>query len=133
MKFQVAGYQSAGSYSARYLDLSEIVKDPAASKALLDNMREAELEYLEQRGKKFKILSETDITHDHYLGRMLVLELSNNVIYRNKTIVVNNRLYVLTAIVPKDDAQSAAGSVYEQLAMKFIDSFGLLVEGGKRQ
>ena len=96
-------------------------------------MRDAELEYLEQRGQKFEILRETDVAHDRYLGRMLVLELPNNVIYRNKTIVVNNRLYVLTALVPKDDAQSAAGNVYEQLSMKFIDSFGLLVEGGKSQ
>lgn len=63
----------------------------------------------------------------------MVLELPHNVICRNKTIVVNNRLYVLTAIVPKDDAQSAAGNVYEQLSLKFMDSFGLLVEGGKRQ
>lgn len=133
LKFQVVGYQSAGSYSARYVDFPEIVKDPAALKAFLDSMRDAELEYLEQRGKKFEVLSETDIAHDRYLGRMLVLELPNNVIYRNKTIIVNNRLYVLTAIVPKDDALSAARNVYEQLSMKFIDSFGLLVEGGKRQ
>jgi hypothetical protein len=40
---------------------------------------------------------------------MLVLELPNNVIYRSKTIVVNNRFYVLTAIVPKGDAQPATG------------------------
>ena len=132
LKFQVAGYQSAGSYSARYLDFPEVAKDAAASKAFLDRMRDAELQYLEQRGKKFSILSETDITHDRYLGRMLVLELPNNVIYRYKTIVVNNRLYVLTAILPKDD-QSPAGNVYEQLSRKFIDSFELLIEGGKRQ
>jgi hypothetical protein len=122
LKFQVAGYQSAGSFSARYLDFPETVKDPAALKAFLDKMRDAELEYLEQRGKKFEILSETDVAHDRYLGRMLVLELPHNVIYRSKTIVVNNRLYVLTVLVPKDDAQSAAGNVYEQLSMKFIDS-----------
>ena len=134
LKFQLAGYQSAGSYSARYMDFSETIeKDPAALKAFLDSMRDAELEYLQQRGKKFKILSETDTIHDRYLGRMLVLELPNNVIYRNKTIAVNNRLYVLTTIVPKDDAQSAAGNVYEQLSMKFIESFGLLVEAGQRQ
>jgi hypothetical protein len=133
LKFQVAGYQSAGSYSARYVDFPEIIKDPAALKVFLDNMRNAELEYLEQRGKKPKVLSETDVTHDHYLGRMLVLELPNNVIYRNKTIVVNNRLYVLTAIVPKVEAEPAVGKAYEQLALRFLDSFGLLVEGGKRQ
>ena len=133
LKFQVAGYQSAGSFSARYLDFPENVKDPAALKAFLDKMRDAELEYLEQRGKKVKVLSETDVTYDRYLGRMLVLELlPNNLIYRNKTIVVNNRLYVITALVPKDDPQ-LSGDVYERLAMKFIDSFGLLSEGGKRQ
>jgi hypothetical protein len=131
LKFQVAGYQSAGSFSARYLDFSETVKDPAALKAFLDKMRDGELEYLEQRGKKYKILSETDITYDRYFGRMLVVELLT-VIYRSKTIVVNNRLYVITALVPKDDPQ-LSGDVYERLAMKFIDSFGLLSEGEKRQ
>ena len=90
-------------------------------------MREVELEYLTQRGKLTKIISETDITHDRYSGRMLVLELTNNVIYRSKTIVVNNRLYVLAALVPKDDAR------YEQLSTKFIDSFAVLAEGGKHQ
>lgn len=70
LKFQVVGYQSAGSYSARYVDFPDVVKDPAALKALLDNLRNAELEYLEQRGKQFKIVRETDITHDRYPGRM---------------------------------------------------------------
>ena len=127
LKFQVAGYQSAASYSARYLDVAEIVKDRAALKVLLDKMRDVELEYLEQRGQKPKVLSETDITYDRYSGRMLVLELSN-VIFRNKTIVANNRLYVLTAIIPRVDAQTEAGKAYEQLPTKFIDSFSLIPE-----
>jgi hypothetical protein len=126
LTFQVAGYQSAGSYSARYMYLPEIAKGPAALKAFLDNIRDTELAYLDQRGKKPKILSETDVTYDRYAGRMLVLELPNNVIYRAKTIVVNNRLYVLTALVP-------SGNIYQHLSTKFIDSFALLVEGGKRQ
>ena len=124
-KFQVAGYQSAGSYTARYMDLPLTVKNPAPVKVLMNIMRDAELEYLGRGGKKPKVLSETDITYDRYSGRMLVLELAN-VIYRNKTIVVNNRIYVLTAITPKVDAQSEAGKAYEQLVTRFIDSFGLL-------
>jgi|GEM_PF-2686560 len=132
-KFRLAGYQSAGSYSARYLDFPEIVKDPAALKVFMNNMRDVELEYLEQRGKKPKVLSETDITYDRYSGRMLVLELPNNLIYRNKTIVVNNRLYVLTAIVPKVEAEPTVGTAYEQLAMRFIDSFSLIPETKKQQ
>lgn len=131
LKFQVAGYQSAGSYSARYLELTNIVTDRAALKALCDSMRDAELEYLEQRGKKAKVLSETDIAYDRYWGRMLVVELPN-AIYRNKTIVVNKRLYVLNAIVPKVDAHSTVRNAYEELAMRFIDSFSLLSETGKQ-
>ena len=41
LKFQVAGYQSAGSFTARYLDFPETVKDPAALKTFLDKMRGA--------------------------------------------------------------------------------------------
>lgn len=130
LNFKVAGYQSAGSYSARYMDFPEIAKNPAALKMFLDRMRDAELEYLEKRGTKPKVLSETDITYDRYSGRMLVVELPNNMIYRNKTIVVNNRLYVLTTIVPKVEA---ARNAYEQLAMRFIDSFSLIPETGKQQ
>ena len=133
MKFQLAGYQSAGSYSARYLDFREIPKDPAAIKVFLGSMRDAELEYIEQRGKKAKILSETDITYDRYLGRMLVLELPNNLIYRNKTIVVNNRLYVLSVIVPKVEAEPTVGKAYEELANRFIDSFSLILDPEKQQ
>lgn len=131
-KFKIAGYQSAGSSSARYLDFPEIVKDRAALKAFLDRMRDADLEYLQQGGKKLQILSETDITFDRYSGRMLVLDLAH-VIYRNKTIVVNNRLYVLTAIIPKVDAQSEAGKAYERLVTRFIDSFSLVPEPGRPQ
>ena len=95
-------------------------------------MRDAELQYLEQRGKKPTVLSETDLTYDRYSGRMLMLELPN-LIYRSKSIVVNNRLYVLTVIIPKVDAQSAVGKAYEHLVTKFIDSFSLIPETGKRQ
>src|ERR1044072_5911896 len=133
LKFQLAGYQSAGSYSARYVDFPELAKDPTALKVFLDRMRDAELEYLEQRGKKPKVLSETDIAYDRYSGRMLVLELPNNLIYRTKTMVVNNRLYVLTAIVPKVEVDPAVGNAYEQLAIRFIDSFSLIAETKKQQ
>ena len=132
LKFHVAGYQSAGSYSARYLEFPKIEKNPAALKTFLDSMRDAELQYLEQRGKRPTVLSETDLTYDRYSGRMLMLELPN-LIYRSKSIVVNNRLYVLTVIIPKVDAQSAVGKAYEHLATKFIDSFGLIPETERRQ
>ena len=125
LKFQVTGYQSACSYSARYREFPEIAKDPAALKVFLDSMRDAELAYLEQRGKTPKVLSETDITYDRHSGRMLVLELPN-LIYRTKTIVVNNRLYALTVIVPKVDVDPAVGKAYEQLVMRFFDSFSLI-------
>lgn len=126
LKFQVAGYQSAGSYSARYLDFPKIEKDPAALKVFLDSMRDAELKYLELRRRNAKVLSETGITYDRYPGRMLVLELLNSVIYRNKTIVVNNRLYVLTTIIPKLEAESAEGKAYEEIVTRFFDSFSLI-------
>jgi len=126
LKFQVAGYQSACSYSARYREFPEIAKDAAALKVFLDSMRDKELDYLEQRGMKFKVLSETDVPYNRYSGRMLVLELSNNLIYRTKTIVVNNRLYVLTAIAPKVDVDPAMAKAYDQLVMRFFDSFSLI-------
>lgn len=131
LRFQVAAYQSAGSYSARYRDFPEVGKDPAAIKVFLDKMRDAELNYLEQRGVKATVLSETDITYDRYPGRILALELPKNVIYRNKTLLVNNRLYVLTAIVPKVDAEPV-GKAFEQLTMKFFDSFSLISDTKKQ-
>ena len=128
--FQVTAYQSAVSYSVMYLDFPKIEKDRAALKVFLDSMRDAQLKYLELRRRNTKIISETDITYDRYAGRMLVLELLNNVIFRNKTIVVNNRLYILTTIIPKLEAESAEGKAYEELVTRFFDSFSLLPEGG---
>ena len=89
-------------------------------------MRDAELKYLELRRRNAKVLSETGITYDRYPGRMLVLELLNSVIYRNKTIVVDNRLYVLTTIIPKLEAESAEGKAYEEIVTRFFDSFTLI-------
>lgn len=39
---------------------------------------------------------------DGYPGRFLVLEFSNNQIYRRKMVVVKNRVYIITATAPKD-------------------------------
>jgi hypothetical protein len=124
----LAAYQSAASYRAMYVDYPEIKKDPLTLKSFLDNMLNRELGVVEKSGTRPKVLSETDITHDGYPGRMLVFEVPNNRVSRSKRIVVNNRVYIVTVTIPKDDSTPA----YEQLATKFFDSFQLLAEPEKR-
>ena len=125
----LAAYQSAASYRAMYVDFPEIKKDPIALKSFLDNMLERELGVAEKAGTRLKVLSETEITHNSYPGRMLVFELPNNHLSRSKRIVVNNRVYIITVTIPKDDSTSAS---YERLTTKFFDSFQLLAEPEKR-
>ena len=48
-------------------------------------------------------------------------------IYREKMIVINSRLYILTVILPKLEAESAEGKAYEELVTRFFDSFSLIL------
>jgi len=121
----VAAYKSAALYSAMYLDYFENPKDFVAVMELLDNLRLGEFETAEKKGMNPKLLSETSLSLDGYPGRFLVLEFSNNHIYRRKMVVVKNRVYIITATAPKDDPGVGTNS-YEALALRFINSFSLL-------
>lgn len=125
----IAQYQSAALYSAMYFDYKETPKDTVAMIELLDNLRLGELDMLVKQGTKFTVLSECTSSLDGYPGRILVLELSDNRIYRRKMLVVKNRVYVVTASAPRDDTKT--GSSYETLSLRFIDSFSFLAQQDK--
>ncbi|HSE18741.1 MAG TPA: hypothetical protein VLB46_16915 [Pyrinomonadaceae bacterium] len=126
----VAAYKSAALYSAMYLDYFEPLKNFVAVMELLDNLRLGEFETAEKGGLNPKLLSETSLSFEGYPGRLLVLEFSNNQIYRRKMIVVKNRVYILTATAPKDDPKVGNNS-YEALSLRFINSFRLLAQPTK--
>jgi hypothetical protein len=119
----VASYQSAAAYSATYLDYSETPKDLIAVIELLDNLRLGEIESLVKDGRNPKVLSETTTSLDEYPGRFLVLEIKDR-IYRRKMLVVKNRIYIITATAPRDDANT--GNSYEALSLKFINSLSFM-------
>lgn len=121
----VASYKSAALYSAMYLDYYEPLKDFVAVMELLDNLRLGEFETVVKGGMNPKLISECSISFEEYPGRFLVLEFSNNQIYRRKMIVVKNRVYILTATANRDEPQ-AGNNNYEALSLKFINSFSLL-------
>ena len=121
----VASYKSAAVYSAMYFDYFETPKDFVAIMELLDNLRLGEFETAQQNGLNPRLLSETSISFDGYPGRFLVLEFSNNQIYRRKMFVMKNRVYIVTATAPKDDPKVSNGK-YEALSLKFINSLSLL-------
>lgn len=121
----VAGYNSAALYTVMYVDYYETPKDFVAIMELLDNLRLGEFETLEKQGRDPRLLSETSIWWNGYPGRFLELELSNNQIYRTRTIIVKNRVYITTVTAVMDDPK-ASERRYEKLALKFIDSFSLL-------
>ena len=120
-----ASYQSAAVYSAMYLDYSETPKDLIAIIELLDSLRLGEIESLVKDGITPKVLSETTTSLDGYPGRFLVLEI-NKRIYRRKMLVVKNRVYIITATAPRDDAST--GHSYETLSLRFINSFSFMAQ-----
>lgn len=125
----VAQYQSAAGYSAMYFDHKETPKDSVEIIELLDNLRLGELDLIVKRGMKFNVLSECATSVDGYPGRILVLETSDNRIYRRKMLVVKNRVYIVGASAPKDDAKT--GNSYETLSVRFLDSFSFLAQQEK--
>lgn len=122
----VAAYKSAAAYSAMYLDYFETPKDFVAVMELLDSLRLGEFETAVKAGMNPKLLSETTLSLDGYPGRFLVLEFSNNQIYRRKMVVVKNRVYAITATAPKDD--NTSNNNYEALSLKFINSICLFAQ-----
>lgn len=120
----VASYKSAAVYSAMYVDYYETPKDSIAIIELLDNLRLGEIETLIKAGMDPKVLSETTTSLDGAPGRFLILEFSNTQIQRIKTLLVKNRVYIITATAPRDDANT--GNSYETLSLKFINSFSFV-------
>ena len=107
--------------------------DPAALKIFLDDLREGQKDRQEQTGGKLTVVSETDITFDGYPGRLLVADINAVAIVRVKTVVVKNRVYWITVLMPRDDPKASDTKVYEKLSMKFINSFNLMKEAVKQQ
>jgi hypothetical protein len=124
----VVQYQSAALYSAMYIDYKETPKDLVATIELLDSLRLGELDQLVKQGIAPNLLSEISISLDGYPGRLLVLEISNR-IYRRKMLLVKNRIYIITATAPKDDATT--DNKYETLSLRFINSFSFIARRAK--
>jgi hypothetical protein len=47
-------------------------------------------------------------------------------------MVVKNRVYFITVLMPRDDPKAADSRVYEKLSLKFINSFNLMNEPVKQ-
>jgi len=116
----MTSYLSAAAYTAMFFDYSETPKDLIAILELLDNLRLGEIESgLKELNPN--VISECTTSFEGYPGRLLVLELSNNQIYRGKIVLVKNRVYILTATAPRDNPTT--GNSYEALSLRFINSF----------
>lgn len=63
----------------------------------------------------------------------MVAGLNDVAIFRVKTILVNNRVYFITVLMPRDDSKAADSKVYEKLSLKFIKSFNLKSEPVQQQ
>jgi hypothetical protein len=83
-------------------------------------------------GGKLTVVSEIDITFDGYPGRFMVANINNIAAYLVKTIVVKNRVYFITVLMPRDDPKASDPKVYEKLSMKFLKSFNLMKEASSR-
>jgi hypothetical protein len=127
-------YNSSGQYTVMYLDYAEAPTptDHAAMKSFFDDLRDGQMDMQEQTGGKLTVRSEADITFAGYPGRFMVAELNDVAVFRVKTIVVKNRVYVVTVLTPRDDPKASDPKVYERLALKFINSFNLVKEEVKQ-
>lgn len=128
----VTAYNSSGQYSVMYFDYAEtpMPTDPAALKKFLDDLRDGQMDRSEQMGGKLTVVSETDITFDGHPGRFMVAEVNGVGVYRVKTVIVKNRVYLITVITVRDDPKVSDTKDHEKLSMKFIDSFCLLKNDG---
>ena len=133
--FHATAYSSSGQYTVMYLDYAETPTptDRAALKSFLDDLRDGQMDSQQQKGGKLTVLSEIDITFDGYPGRLMVADINGMAVWRVKTIVVKNRVYFITVLMPRDDPKASDAKVYEKVSMKFINSFGLIKEAVKQQ
>ena len=89
-------------------------------------MRLGEIDQVIKQGATPKLLSETTTSLEGYPGRFLVLEFSNDHIYRRKMLLVKNRIYIITATANKGDANTS--NSYEVLSLRFINSFSFIAQ-----
>ena len=132
--FYLTAYSSSCQYSVMYFDYAETPTptDRAALKRFLDDLREGQKDRQQQMGGKLTVLSETDITFDGYPGRFMVADINDVAIFRVKTIIVKNRIYGITVLMPRDDPKASDAKVYEKLSTRFINSFNLMKEAVKQ-
>lgn len=133
--FYLTAYSSSGQYTVMYLDYAETPAstDGVALKNFLDDLRDGQMDEQERKGGKLTVVSEADTTFDGYPGRFMVANINGLASLRVKTIVVKNRVYVITVLMPLDDPKASDPRVYERLSMKFINSFNLMKEEAVKQ
>jgi hypothetical protein len=121
-----ASYKSFLSYSALYVEYDEDIENPAAAKQAFDRARNSALSTATQLRESPRIIKEEDISVEGHPGRFLQMGLSNNKAVWIKFVVVKNRFYYLQ--VEMLNGPSRTCNDYEKIAMRFLDSFRLIVK-----
>jgi TonB family protein len=114
---------SAADYAIFYADYPQSLEDPSKSKQALDGARDEGV-----RNVKGRVLEEKDITLEAHPGRYLRIEAANGLTIRSKLILVGSRLYNLAVFTYDKEAPAAILTFHEEVAVKFLNSFGLLPE-----
>jgi hypothetical protein len=103
------------AYLVSYSDYPKIVVQQSNADDILDGVRDGEAANV--RGA---LLSEQIISLDDYPGRELKIDtLDGKVTLRSRIFLVNNRLYQVVAVIPKDHPTS------DKNIDKFLESFTL--------
>lgn len=124
-----ASYKSFLSYVALHIEYDGEIENPASAKEVFDRARNKIISVSAELKESPRIIKEEDISFEGHPGRFLQVALSNNKVTWNKFIIVKNRFYFLQVEMLK--RATRAGNDYEKIAMRFLNSFRLLIKQEK--
>ena len=124
-----ASYKSFLSYVAMYIEYDGDIENPASANETFDRARDKIISVSARFKESPRIIKEEDVSVEGHPGRFLLVDLANDKFVWHKFIIVKNRFYFLQVEMLKGNPR--AGSDYEKIAMRFLNSFRLLVKQEK--
>lgn len=112
-------------YVITYLDLPNLINDPAEQREVVNKMPNAILDEV-RKDKEPRVLNEGESVKGHP-GYFMHVEIGGSVVARIKCVLLGTRLYSIVADGRKGSPVELEGKDdFEKMAMAFINSFDLI-------
>ena len=125
--FQVNSVEYNGliAYRVSYVDFGVPIDDPQKVKEMLQRMKTAALNSIQDKG--VRIITDREVAVDGHAGVFVHVEVGAKEVIRMQWIPAGSRLYTISTTSRKGSPQELEGKDdFEKIAIGFIDSFHVM-------